>query len=54
MFAPGIAYKPILMFASKAEAYPSEASEMCRLLALPPANITLGLKGLLRTNTLAY
>ncbi len=45
------------MFASKAEACPSEAPFRCSTLGFAlalPANIRLGWKGLPRANTLAY
>jgi hypothetical protein len=57
MFAPGYFFPPSLILESTAGAYPSEAlsgASLCgRLLALL-GNIRLGLKGLQRTNPLAY
>ncbi len=51
VFVPGKAFKPSVMFASKAGAYPSSRLEG-KLLDIP-ANITLGWKSLTGPNTIA-
>ncbi len=52
VFVPGRTFQPSVIFASQDRVYPS-APLLGMLLALP-ANITLSLEGLPRTNTLAY
>ncbi len=50
MFVPGKLFRPSPMFAGKARAYPSEASNPPAL----PTNMRLGWKSLPVTNTRAY
>jgi hypothetical protein len=53
VFVPSKPFQLSVMFAGKNGTYLSSAPLLVRLLALP-ANITVGLKGLQGTNTLAY
>ncbi len=57
MFDPGKLFQPSLMFAGKAEDYPSEAPFWCSTLGYAPAlltNIRLGWNALPGANVIAY